>query len=210
MKTLPAALVPELAKEIVFTARLLEIDASTALRYTDLDISVLLDGYTYEARAFEAGGAEYSLDMTIDSVSVRVDDVAGDLTSLFLTQELRKKRCVVKLAGLDENAKVIAAAPVFAGIVDSIDGDVKRVTIEVTSPMILWKTKTPRRTHTATCPYPFKSADADMPCLYAGAETWCDQTYARCLALGNDLNFGGFRYLPSLVNKQIWWGQKPK
>jgi len=44
-------------------------------------------------------------------------------------------------------------------------------------------------------------------CLYAGGETWCDRTYARCLVLGNTDNFGGFRWLPSIIDKEIWWGR---
>ena len=44
-------------------------------------------------------------------------------------------------------------------------------------------------------------------CLYAGAETWCDRTYARCTVLGNTDNFGGFRWLPSIIDKEVWWGR---
>lgn len=44
-------------------------------------------------------------------------------------------------------------------------------------------------------------------CRYAGAETWCDRSWDRCLALSNTINFGGKRWLPGLVGKQISWGQ---
>jgi hypothetical protein len=47
-------------------------------------------------------------------------------------------------------------------------------------------------------------------CAYLGDETWCDQSYARCVTLGNSDNFGGFRFLPSLMEKDIWWGKVPK
>jgi len=48
---------------------------------------------------------------------------------------------------------------------------------------------------------------ATNQCLYAGAETWCDRTYARCTVLGNTDNFGGFRWLPSIIDKEVWWGR---
>lgn len=47
-------------------------------------------------------------------------------------------------------------------------------------------------------------------CAYLGSEAWCDQSYARCCNLGNSGNFGGFRFLPSLMEKDIWWGRVPK
>lgn len=38
--------------------------------------------------------------------------------------------------------------------------------------------------------------------------TWCDQSYDRCVILGNTTNFGGFRWLPGLATKNIIWGRK--
>ena len=35
---------------------------------------------------------------------------------------------------------------------------------------------------------------------------WCDQSYKRCHDLGNEDNFGGFRYLPYLLNRTFKWG----
>ncbi len=40
-------------------------------------------------------------------------------------------------------------------------------------------------------------------------ETWCDQTFDRCKELGNQRNFGGFRFIPAIAEKQIWWGRVP-
>lgn len=47
-------------------------------------------------------------------------------------------------------------------------------------------------------------------CRYAAAETWCDKTPERCLALSNYANFGGFKYISELASGEIWWGQKQK
>jgi hypothetical protein len=35
---------------------------------------------------------------------------------------------------------------------------------------------------------------------------WCDQSYKRCEDLGNTDNFGGFRWLPYLLNRSFKWG----
>ncbi len=49
-----------------------------------------------------------------------------------------------------------------------------------------------------TCQYPV-----------VGAGTWCDQSWESCLALTNTAKFGGFRWLPGVINKDIWWGKNP-
>jgi len=50
----------------------------------------------------------------------------------------------------------------------------------------------PRRRYKAMCPWIFKGTE----CGYAGGETLCDRTPARCDALGMTDNFGGFRWVP--------------
>jgi hypothetical protein len=96
--------------------------------------------------------------------------------------------------------------PLFRGIIDSwiIDGDVV-CHITIANELILWNKKSLRE-HPASCSWIFGGSE----CTYAGyASSWCDQSYDRCAALSNSANFGGFRFLPSLLNKQIWWGKIP-
>lgn len=38
-------------------------------------------------------------------------------------------------------------------------------------------------------------------------QTWCDRSKARCIALANYDNFGGFAHLVELQDKEIWWGR---
>lgn len=46
-------------------------------------------------------------------------------------------------------------------------------------------------------------------CRYSGAETWCDGSPDRCLALANRVNFGGFPYLTALQDAKFYWGGHP-
>jgi hypothetical protein len=64
---------------------------------------------------------------------------------------------------------------------------------------------TPRHIYGAECRATFKSTR----CGYVGAETWCDHSWERCIALNNKINFRGLRWLPYLIDKQIWWGRAP-
>jgi hypothetical protein len=45
-------------------------------------------------------------------------------------------------------------------------------------------------------------------CRYAGAETWCDHTKGRCIALSNFDNFGGDEFITDMQGKQIYWGER--
>jgi hypothetical protein len=44
-------------------------------------------------------------------------------------------------------------------------------------------------------------------CRYSGVQTWCDRSWDRCNTLSNTLNFGGFKYLPGIIGRKVYWGQ---
>ena len=90
------------------------------------------------------------------------------------------------------------------GIIGGWDiyGDSK-VKLNVTNEMILWNKKS-LRPQSSSCPWTFKGVE----CAYAGAETWCDQSYARCVDLLNAAQFGGERFLPAITEREIWWGRQ--
>lgn len=207
MRSLPAQLNTELLKEASFLAHLVEFYFSSTIYHTDLDIDVLWNSHTYQSRGLSFSAAEFSLSPQIDKISVELDNVNGEFSSFALGEEVRGKKCVIRLAALSAPATVLAASAKFAGVIDSCSIDHQRAKFEVYNPWLFWKRKTPRRNHQASCPWSFKSAGL---CQYNGSETWCDQSFDRCMAVNNQDNFGGFRFLPSLVNKQIWWGRVPK
>ena len=79
------------------------------------------------------------------------------------------------------------------------------VRISVKNEAMLWAKKT-LRIHSSSCPWVFKGTE----CGYSGTATWCDKNYARCGELLNTDNYGGFRFLPSIMEKEIWWGKSRK
>ncbi len=206
MRSIPYELNAELTKEASFIAHLLEIQLSTPVYLTDLDIDLTWQGKTYQARGMRISAVEYNISMEVDSVTLEIDNVDDFWTSIIMNEDIRGKIVVVKTVALRAPATVVAEDIKFQGIIDSVPELADKIRIEVYSPLILWRKKTPRRIHQPTCPWPFKSPE----CGYTGTETWCDQSYERCSSLGNTDNFGGFRFLPSLQDKQIWWGRQPK
>jgi hypothetical protein len=90
--------------------------------------------------------------------------------------------------------------------------------------LIYWKNCTKRIT-SPTCPWTFNSPSVRAgatgigdECNYQGAELTCDQSYERCVVLGNNLGsgspltggFGGFRFSIATAEKVVWWGKIPK
>ncbi len=205
MKSLPAELSTELAKEYHFQRHLFQLTLASTYRYTDADIDIYYSGQWWYSRGIEFDAAKLSASPRVDSLSFEIDKVDKTFSAIVLAEETRGKECTIWRAALDKNMAVLGVSKLFVGYLDSIEIDNKRARISVYNHFIRWKMLTPRRLHSATCPWTFKSTY----CAYAGAETWCDHSWERCVALTNKLNFGGFRWLPYLVDKQIWWGRAP-
>jgi len=94
----------------------------------------------------------------------------------------------------------------FNGQIDKWSLDESQLVMTIADMNVQWARK-PLSRHPASCRWRvFKGPE----CGYTGSETWCDRSYARCSALGNTANFGGFRWLPSIMDKEIWWGRQPK
>lgn len=207
MLSIPTALNDELLKEANFLAHLLEFELSSTVRYTDLDIDLLYGGNWWYARGMKLGAQEFSLSPTVDHYAFEVDNVNLEWSGYVLNEGVRGKKVIIRLIGLNDNYGVVGESIMFIGVINKVELDEQRARITLLSPLLYWRTKIPRRIHQALCPWPFKDS---ATCRYVGAETWCDQSYDRCVTLANTDNFGGFRFLPSLADKQFWWGQQPK
>lgn len=214
MRSLPASVLTELAggtDDTNYLVYIIDLEFSTPKYLTNADIDIYHEGKKYEARGMDFGPVEYSISPTADKVSVDIDDVDATVRTIIQTSEVRGKRYFMRLAALNSKAKVIGTVTHFDGILDSYSAAKaqRSVHFNIYNHMILWKKKLPRRSHTPTCAWTWKDP---LTCKYSGGVTDpCDQSWDKCKATyGNQINFGGFRWLPSLVDKQIWWGKIPK
>jgi len=204
--------------DYIWPVYLLDIGTgATPLRITNCDIDVyiedLVDGVptmrTYLATGMDFGATEFSISPTADKVSCEIDNTDLAMSTLVMANatDIRGQDVLLRLAFLDSNVQVIGTLIMFAGLVDTIRITKVAATFSFYNHLILWKKRVPRRKHTAQCPYTFKDADT---CAYGGAQTVCDKSWDQCLSYGNTPNFGGFREVNSLVDKQITWGFQPK
>ena len=176
--------------------------------YCDLDVGITLTSGpsgSYVPRQFTFSGVKYSSADIVDNISVVVDNKDDTFSSIFLDSTLQGESMEVYGGILSGAGDIVGTIKLFEGTIDSWQLDAGSITISVTSELSAWRQKT-LSNHSPSCRWKaFKGTE----CQYAGAETWCDRTWVRCSALGNSQHFGGFRWLPELEGKVIWWGQQP-
>jgi len=206
MRDIDSNILAELVKQELRPFLLLDlaIDGSH-YRYTDCDVPLALGGNSYEPRGFTFGNISYGSDVIVDSVDIVIDNLDQVLTSLFVGGTPQGETVTLALVVLTAAYEIAGATSVtlFQGQVDAWDLNEETCSITVTSLFSQWSQRTLAK-YSASCRWKeFKGTE----CGYSGGETWCDRTYARCQVLGNTNNFGGFRWLPSIIDKEIWWGR---
>jgi phage-related protein len=98
--------------------------------------------------------------------------------------------------------KIQAVENMFSGMISHWRMTNNVLYLETVNHLVWWNKRTLRQT-TGDCRWDFKGTE----CGYGGGTTSCDRTYANCLTLSNSDNFGGFRFLPSVQELDIWWGR---
>jgi hypothetical protein len=205
MRNFDAGLSAELAKRAYRFFNAIELQFTATLYYTDFQFPIYISGHKHDPIGMKLGSMSASAMMSADKTTVRIDDANLAMSAILLGEDVRNKPAIISMGAIAADYSVIAVAEMFRGFVDGWEHKEPNVDITITNEFVLWRRKT-LRTAQATCPWVFKGTE----CTYAGSEAWCDQSYERCVALGNNLSFGGFRFLPSIMEKEIWWGRIPK
>lgn len=227
MRNLDADMLIELQSEVLSTYFLLEFRFASTYYYTDNDVPIYYNGNRYIPLGFYFQNIGYSSSMAVDTVTLEINNQTSAFSAIVLGEDVRNYPAVLYFGvrlrdtvgtmqwetGVEWDSSTQWETPVgayrfiteeiFRGIVGgwTIKGD-SVVSIEIANELILWNKKT-LRNHSSSCQWGFKGTE----CAYAGTQTWCDQSYDRCVELGNSDNFGGFRFLPALEEKEIWWGR---
>ena len=163
----------------------------------------------YTPHGFRFQSASYSAGRIVDQVQIEIDNLDSVMTSVFVDGTPQGEDVVLMMTVVDDDRTLVSSGAdeiiLFDGQIDSWVLDEEKLKVTVTSALSKWSQKTLSK-HPKSCRWKvFKGTE----CQYAGGEAWCDRTYIRCAALSNTANYGGFRFLPSLVDKAIWWGRQP-
>lgn len=175
-------------------------------RYTDCDVPQAVGGVLYQPCGLEIGMISRSAGRLVDRVRVRLSNLDEVMTALFVGTDLQGQPATLSAVVVDAYGAMIGstALELFSGDIDDWNLNERSFSLSIVSELARWSQRTLSR-HPASCRWKrFKGSQ----CGYTGDATWCDRSYARCLALANQANYGGFRFLPDLADKEIWWGRK--
>ena len=211
MKAFDSAISAELAKESFQPYWLLDIATTTPMRYTDLDLGTYHDGNLYVSRGMKIGNITSGATVSAEKVEIELDDADQVITAFLLNEDVRNKTASLYFGVIARTAVGLETQlsrhvqEVWRGFVSGweLAGEADcRITL--THEFVLWN-KEPLRTQSSSCQWTFKRTE----CGYSGEAGWCDKSYDRCKKLANSDNFGGFRFLPEIAEKEIWWGRNP-
>ena len=187
-----------------------EFQFDTYINYTDADIDLWITTVSggsntkFDSIPFSVGNVNYTAKASVDKLVIDVQNVDLIMSATLLNEDVMNKWGIVYIAFFDENNVLINyPIEVFRGLVSTWKLSEQKASITLVNEFIFWNKKVLRK-HQDTCRWAFKGTE----CGYSGAETWCDNEYSRCLTLNNEDNFGGFRWLPDLSEKQIYWGRE--
>jgi len=205
MRNIHASTLAELAA-LEFRPFLLvdKVIASEHYRYTDCDVPLMSDGGIYLPLQLSLDTIKWSQRYLADTARISYDNIDETMTALYAGSVVQGEPTTIFLVTVDAAGTVIGeAVTLFPGYVDDWLLDETALDETLRSRVARGDVCTLKR-YSPSCPWTvFKGTE----CGYAGDETWCDRTYARCRALANTDNFGGCRWLASLVTKEIWWGR---
>lgn len=212
MRSISAAHLDQLGGERITGFALVHLDIpGNPYHFTECDVPVALGGVLYLQRPMELSVISYSLSRIVDTATLSIDNLDDLLTPAFASGLAQESPVAMHVVQFDANNQLIGTPPddhytPFRGVIDAWNLAEGKVEITVVNDFVRWSQRT-LNLHSPSCRWKkFKGAE----CTYSGAEGWCDRSYARCEALGNAANFGGFRWLPSIEDKNVWWGQSPE
>jgi len=177
----------------------------SGFNYNAATYTATLSGARFEPRGFHHDGARYSLGRVVDKITLEIDNIDQTLSTEFIGGTPQGAAVSLKEIVLNSNYMAIGD-PItwFSGTIDDWEGEEGRLRITIVGPNFAWSRRTVGR-HPSSCRW---RVFGGTECAYAGAAPFCDRSFTRCAALGNTNEFGGFRWLPSIENKELVWGRK--
>jgi hypothetical protein len=199
------------ASEITFGFLFKFTDGTNDYRYTDFDLDIWSDAdgslEKYSSIGFGFDSINYSMGQIVDDASIRIDNLNSVMTSIFGGDNIQGNKaslwaCIIT----DSTSNNIYTISLFGGYLDSFDLDETELRLKISSLFSSWH-QTSFSKYGSSCRWKvFKGTE----CRYAGTESYCDRTYSKCLYLGNEEHYGGFRFCADVENRTIWWGPNPK
>ncbi len=204
MKDFDNSLIAQIESEESVTFWLVDlvVDGSTVQYYSTLDINIVSGGHTYLPYEFEVQPMNYGGDMSVDRINLDFANVDIGFSAILLNNNIQGNECIISLGVHTGSAFVVEE--VYRGIINEWEFNEQTAKILIVSEFVYWNKKTLRKPG-VLCSWIFKGTE----CGYTGAQTECNKTYERCVALSRTDYFGGFRFFPAIEEREVWWGKRP-
>ena len=211
MRNFDADILTEINRENFRFFFLLELIFTTTWRFNDIDINIYRGSDLFVPRAFTFGSLTGSANFSVESLDIDIDDTDQAMSGVLNGEDVRNKIAIIYFGTIALDTYEFVIQEFTRGIVGGWElFDDNKSRINLTCETILWNKKS-LRPQSSSCPWAFTMTGATecgyvIPAEFGG--DWCDQSYERCVALGNQAHFGGDRFLPSIVEKEVWWGRQ--
>ncbi len=217
-----------LLAEAHFQRHFFKLVASTTHYWTDCDQDIYFDSKYWYASGIQYSDLSYAIDQAVITGSLTIPNADKVFSDLSLAEDLRNKAFIIYRVWLNNALEVIGATVesdptlvnpdlsnliVFDGVTDNLGADRSTGKVNIVSLGIAGGITTPRRVFEPNCPWTriggFKGTTW---CAYpvGSAGTWCDGSKARCVALGNQIHFGGWEYISKLQTEEVYWCRRVK
>lgn len=207
-----------LVNEAHFQRHLIKLVASTTHYWTDCDQNIYFDSKWWYASGIKFSDLSYAVDQAVTTGNLTIPNADKVFSDLSLSEDLRNKALTIWRVWLNNALEVQGASVeadlselvIFDGVTDNLGADRATGRVNTASFGIAGGIMTPRRVFEPNCPWTRIGGFKGTYCQYAGAETWCDGSKARCAALSNVVHFGGWEKISELQTQEVYWCQRVK
>jgi len=180
-----------------------ELEFNTVMRYSSFDIDLYHGGNKYIATDLKISNLVFTSDLSVDTATIELPNVNLTLSSVLLNNDEIGSMATISIGAVAASRRLYELEPIIVGELTGWSINEQQASLNYSGLMARWSKKTLRIAQ-ASCPWPLGGDE----CQYAGAGN-CSQTFSGCKTLSNQLNFGGFPWLPDLMEKKIYWGFYP-
>lgn len=200
MKPLLPSLVEALESQEYRQAILFSLDVNYFhFRFTSWSQSIFHGGYEYIPRGMVFNDLAQSSSAIVDTLSLDLDDVNRELIDELGDLKVEAFPVVVTYVIVDSIGQEVFDLVYFDGFLDHWAYVPGKIMLTAAS-ILLQHQRSTTSTFSGSCRWVvFKGPY----CKYTGSGTECDRSYSQCEANQNEVNFGGFRWLPSMVTKKF-------
>lgn len=197
MREIPQALLDEFKKGYYRPATLIDIAGDMFI--TDWASPLYYQGDIYYPRGMRRGPIRSGSSNVVDSFSFELDDVNREAFKEISEKNPAGISYSQHLIVMDRDQQILSGTTIYTGFLDSWDYTPSTMKITIVSIFVQWNRETTKY-FSSSCRWQlFKGIE----CKYDGQAIVCDRSYGQCKSYSNSDNFGGFRWLPTLVDKRL-------